>query len=153
MFEIQLWASARVITSFVFRFLLFSDALLRVYVVMDSDAIKCCAEEQRRIAFQNEAVMIHSVHNGQCPAYLRDTVCTHTVLPVIGLLRGLAYAPPSTARYFVPRCGALGDTAFSIAGPRTWNDLPSQPHAVTDFKLFKKLLKTHYFKSAFKQLL
>jgi len=90
---------------------------------------------------------MHSFHNGRSPAYLRDTVHTIDSNTQRSRLRSAA-----TARYFIRRCGVLGERAFSVAGPHTWNGLPSKLHAVTDFKVLKKL-KTHYFKMTLKQLL
>jgi len=70
---------------------------------------------------------MHSVHNGQCPAYLRHTVLMQSpVIPIeVWPIRSVA-----SKRYFIPRCG---ERAFRVAGPRTWNDLPSQLHTVADF--------------------
>jgi len=39
--------------------------------------------------------------------------------------------------------------AFSYAGPSVWNRLPEDIRAESDIANFWKLLKTHYFSSAF----
>ena len=43
----------------------------------------------------------------------------------------------------------FGERAFCYAGPSAWNTLPRQIRETTDTATFRKLLKTHYFTSAF----
>jgi len=79
------WALA----SFIFCFLLFSDALLRVYVVMDSDARKCPAEQQQRLLFRTRQWW--SIPSTMVGVQLtcRTLYAQSPVIP-----RGLTYAPP-----------------------------------------------------------
>ena len=47
--------------------------------------------------------------------------------------------------YSVPRTRTkLGDRAFSVVGPVTWNSLPTPIRRIVDTNSFKKLLKTHF---------
>ena len=39
--------------------------------------------------------------------------------------------------------------AFSFIAPRIWNDLPYSLRCLSELSLFKKSLKTHYFRIAF----
>ena len=41
--------------------------------------------------------------------------------------------------------------AFSLSAPETWNALPYGIRSSTDLTVFKKALKTHYFRQAFKE--
>ena len=41
-----------------------------------------------------------------------------------------------------------GDRAFSVLGPRLWNDLPSDIRESSSVKAFKSALKTHLFKAS-----
>ena len=43
----------------------------------------------------------------------------------------------------------LGDRAFVGAAPKLWNNLPLDLRCTSDFKAFKRNLKTHPFKKAF----
>ena len=38
----------------------------------------------------------------------------------------------------------LGDRAFSVAGPRVWNKLPTELKAITDIRVFRRKLKTFF---------
>ena len=45
-----------------------------------------------------------------------------------------------------------GERAFSVCAPKLWNSLPSEVRTSETVFLFKKRLKTHYFKLAFNTL-
>ena len=46
----------------------------------------------------------------------------------------------------------LGDRAFVAAAPNLWNDHPLDLRCTSDFKVFKRNLKTHLFKKAFSDI-
>ena len=89
--------------------------------------------------------LMHAVHTGQCPTYLAGTVHAAADNPTrIGLRSA------DTALYRKPRCdSALGERAFSYAGPLAWNALPPALHGIHDRKQFRKALKTFYFDKHF----
>src|SRR5258706_4124541 len=81
--------------------------------------------------------LMHSIHTGQCPKYLADTVRAVAINPSRPGLRS-----SSTAHYQKPRCrSAVGERAVSYAGPLAWNALPSSLHNIHDHKQFRKRLK------------
>ena len=43
----------------------------------------------------------------------------------------------------------MGDKAFSLAGPRAWNQLPHELRTEDDLDSFKKKLKTCYFRMTY----
>ena len=47
------------------------------------------------------------------------------------------------------RLKSYGDSAFCVAAPILWNQLPNTLKAVKSLELFKSRLKTHLFKIAF----
>ena len=47
------------------------------------------------------------------------------------------------------RLKSYGDRAFSVAGPKLWNELDDELRLCTKLDTFKRLLKTHLFKEAF----
>ena len=67
------------------------------------------------------------------------------------------YTPPRTLRsadkYFLvkPRMNLItfGQKSFFFAAPEVWNQLPFNLRSCTRLAVFKKLLKTHFFKIAF----
>ena len=88
--------------------------------------------------------MMHSIHTGQCPAYLADMV--HSVVDS-STRPGLRSA--DTTDYRKPRCSTkLGQRAFAYAGPLAWNDLPPAIRDISDRTLFRKRLKTFLFNVA-----
>ena len=42
-----------------------------------------------------------------------------------------------------------GDRAFSVAGPKLWKDLPEHIRESKSVNIFKKSLKTYYFRKAY----
>ena len=45
------------------------------------------------------------------------------------------------------------ENAFSHSGPREWNSLPYSIRARSDYTSFKNILKTHFFKMAYVDLI
>jgi hypothetical protein len=48
------------------------------------------------------------------------------------------------------RCKTYGERAFSVCAPKLWNKLPQEVREKGTVDTFKKALKTHYFKLAYK---
>ena len=46
----------------------------------------------------------------------------------------------------------LGDRSFAVAALNIWNGLPDHIRKENDFDMFKRLIKTHYFKEAYSDL-
>ena len=84
-------------------------------------------------------VMMHAAANGCSSQYISDAVVATMALPTRSSLRSA-----STCTYDVPRTRTeFGKRAFSIAGPTTWNELPTQIRQTTEIGQFKRALKTH----------
>ena len=89
--------------------------------------------------------IMHSVFNGKCPAFLSDIVQT-----VSASRSRLRLRSSSSTDYVLPRLRTkFGERAFSHSGPSAWNRLREDIRAEPDITNFRKLLKTHYFNSAF----
>ena len=89
--------------------------------------------------------MMFLVHNHQCPDYMINIVSLVSDDPGRRRLRSAA-----STDYHVPRTRAkLGDRAFSIAGPTTWNNLPQSVRSADSLDSFKRKLKFHLFDSCF----
>jgi hypothetical protein len=86
-------------------------------------------------------LLMHMVHTGRCPPYLRDALN-----PVSSSSGRSGLRSATTAQYVKPRLRTVfGERAFSFAGPKSWNELPSHLHTITSTDSFKKQLKTYLF--------
>ena len=84
--------------------------------------------------------IMHSVHTGKCPAYLKNTVQLAADRQSQSDLRS-----STTSAYLLPRLKTkFGERAFSHAGPSAWNALPTHIRDVPSPNSFRKLLKTHF---------
>ena len=97
-----------------------------------------------RIKFKT-AVTVFKALNGLAPAYLSELL--------------IPYQPPRSSRSNPDRDNLLllpktsnktAARAFRVNGPSVWNDLPVHTRLSRDVISFKKSLKTHYFRSAFR---
>ena len=88
---------------------------------------------------------MHAVVSGQCPNYIRGAVTPLAMLPGRNMFQAAA-----NGLYDVPRTRTMfGQRAFFVAGPRQWNDLPSDIREMTDRAEFKRALKSHRFRLAY----
>jgi hypothetical protein len=99
---------------------------------------------EQRIVFKLCVMMYKSV-NGMAPSYLQEYVISPDSSRSSFRLRSA-----DTGQLYVPRTRtALGDRAFAVAGPRTWNSLPVIVRSSPSLSTFKKLLKTYLFRCAY----
>ena len=91
------------------------------------------------------AVLVNKCLHGEVPEYLQSLLITY--LPKREGLRSGTIVD----RLIVPRTDkkTFADRAFSVAGPKVWNNLPNDVKTPKDVGHFKKTLKTHLFKLAF----
>ena len=93
-------------------------------------------------------MIVHKCVYGNAPSYLKDLVSVkvasryYTRSDDMGLLLIL----PS-----FKSMATLGDRSFSLAAPTLWNILPINIRETKDIAIFKSILKTYFFKLAFKQ--
>jgi len=99
---------------------------------------------KQRIEFKL-CLLVHLALNGRAPSYLQDLITPSASVSGRASLRSASnhdlVVQSSRLR--------LGDRAFSVAGPRTWNCLPTELKIVTDTALFKRELKTYLFTAAY----
>jgi Reverse transcriptase (RNA-dependent DNA polymerase) len=92
------------------------------------------------------AVLIYRCLHDSAPSYLSaDLVRTADV----GSRRRLRSA--ATAALIVPRTRhcTIGDRAFSVAGPRVWNELPDTVTSAPSLPAFRRRLKAYLFARSF----
>ena len=91
------------------------------------------------------ALMMFLVHSHQCPDYMSNTVSLVSDDPGRRRLRSA-----TSTDYHVPRTRTtFGDRAFSIAGPKAWNNLPQSVRSADSLDSFKRKLKFYLFNSCF----
>jgi hypothetical protein len=90
-------------------------------------------------------ILAHAAFYKYGPAYLTGLLVPVSELPGRTRLRSA-----ESLKFNVPRVKlAVGGRAFSVSGPRAWNDLPQSLQAISDQMTFKRQLKTHFFNIAF----
>ena len=86
---------------------------------------------------------------GRSAAYLSDMM-TSVVADMSGRER---LRSSSSFRYELPRLKLkFRERSFLFSGPKVWNSLPSNLQELTHTDTVKKVLKTHLFKLAFREL-
>ena len=88
-------------------------------------------------------VLVHKALNGIGPGYLKSLLAPKRCPRELrSSSENLLDVPRTRVNY--------GDRAFSVAGPREWNDLPSDIRQCTSVESFKSSLKTHLFNISYK---
>ena len=90
------------------------------------------------------ACLVYQSLNGLAPSYLQELIS----------VREAKYASRSSHNGILLNIPAtkhktFADRSFYVAGPKVWNGLPLHVREATNYSMFKKHLKTHYFKQAF----
>jgi len=99
---------------------------------------------RQRIIYKLCPVM-HSVVHGQAPSYIYDIVMPVTRLPGRANLRSA-----HQSHYDVPHVATgLGQRSFAVAGPKTWNSLPSEQRCIAVDSTFMHRLKAELFSRAY----
>ena len=94
---------------------------------------------EHRVKFKLCLIM-HAAVSGQCPDYIREIVTPLAMIPGRNRFRAEANGLDD-----VPRTRTMfGQRAFSVAGQRQWNDLPSDIREITDRAAYKRALKSHF---------
>ena len=98
---------------------------------------------KQRIDFKI-AMTTHKCIYGTAPQYLKD-------LLILALTPRNLRSSTDKTRLIVPftKCRTFTAQSFSISAPSAWNQLPSSLREISNFELFKRQLKTHYYQVAF----
>ena len=99
---------------------------------------------QHRISFKL-CSLTHSGLYGNSPEYLRNLLRPVADVPARASLRSA-----SVRDLVVPATRLrMSERAFSVAGPKSWNLLPSNLKLITDRNRFRQGLKTHLYRQAY----
>ena len=85
-------------------------------------------------------LLVFKCLNGLAPSYLSDLIQLYVPS------RNLRSANQFTLKVFNTKFKTLGDRSFSYTAPRVWNALPFELRTEKSISVFKKKLKTFYFK-------
>ena len=96
-----------------------------------------------RIVFKIAMITFKVLLTGQ-PKYLRD------LLIVVEPKRTLRSSSKHLLKVPHSNLKSAGDRSFSVAAPKIWNSIPDSIKSVHSVDEFKRRLKTHLFKSAYK---
>ena len=92
----------------------------------------------KRIIYKILLMVFKCLHN-LAPSYLSNLIIKYTPNRALrSSSKNLLVVPPS-------RTKGYGDRAFSVCGPKLWNNLPESLRHETKLELFKKNLKTYLF--------
>jgi len=97
---------------------------------------------EQRIQFKI-LLLCYKCLNGHGPAYLRELLIPYNPSRALRSSSAKLLVEPRTSSK------TYGDRAFSVAGPRLWNGLPSSVKESASIDSFKKSLKTHLFRIAY----
>ncbi len=88
-------------------------------------------------------ILVYKCLNNAAPRYLSELLSIHTANRALRSNGHIQLCRP------VANYRSYGDRAFSIAGPKLWNALPSNIRSSRSINHFKSQLKTHLFSKAF----
>jgi len=92
----------------------------------------------KRITYKILLMVFKCLHN-LAPSYLSNLIIKYTPNRALrSSSKNLLVVPPS-------RTKGYGDRAFSVCGPKLWNNLPESLRRETKLEPFKKNLKTYLF--------
>ena len=89
-------------------------------------------------------IITHKAIHGTAPNYLSS---------LVNFKPNSSYSLRSNNKYLLSNpdfrtLPTLGDRAFVAGAPKLWNNLPLDLRCTSDFRVFKRNLKTHLFKKA-----
>ena len=96
-----------------------------------------------RVSFKIAVIVFKCLYTDDFPSYVKDLISIYT--PSRTLRSSDAYLLNKP----VMKLHTFGDKSFCYAAPEVWNDLPSDIRFSNSFLVFKKKLKTHFFRKAF----
>ena len=97
---------------------------------------------EARISFKI-LLLTYKILNGLAPGYLSDLISAYKPSRALRSAHKNLLAVPRT------KLKTFGDRCFSVASPILWNGLPSSIKLSPSIPVFKKRLKTHFFKKYF----
>ena len=98
---------------------------------------------KQRVSYKIALTVYKCLHVENFPSYLKDLITPYT--PSRNLRSGSQYLLEKPFK----KLKTFGKKSFHYAAPEVWNSLPLELRSCSSLPLFKKNLKTHFFKLAF----
>ena len=98
-----------------------------------------------RVSFKIAVIVFKSLNNENFPSYISELLTIYTPSRTLRSLDKCFLVKP------LMKLSSFGHRSFIYAAPEVWNELPFDIRSCTSFPLFKKKLKTFYFRNAFNQ--
>ena len=95
-----------------------------------------------RVNYKIALIVFKSINVNDFPAYLKDLICIYSPSRSLRSSDSFLLAKPLKKL-------KLGQRSFEFAAPEVWNSLPFEIRSCDNLSVFKKKLKTHYFRIAF----
>ena len=86
--------------------------------------------------------------HGKVPSYLQELIMLYKPNRALRSGNSMVLHPPNDVR-----TKSYGERRFDKAAPTLWNSLPLSLWNVNSLDVFKRELKTHFFRIAFKNFL
>ena len=96
-----------------------------------------------RVSFKIALIVFKCLNVENFPSYIKDLISIYTPSRTLRSSDYRLLNKPAMKLF------TFGDKAFCFAAPEVWNDLPSDIRFLNSISIFKKKLKTFYFKKAF----
>ena len=97
---------------------------------------------QKRVEFKILLLVYKCIYK-LAPVYLKELIVQYTPSQNLHLADQCLLNVPNTHSMLVT------NRAFSVAGPRLWNALPTELRSLSSIGLFKSKLKTHLFRETY----
>ena len=93
-------------------------------------------------------IYVYKAQHGKAPSYLQELITPYKPNRALRSENSMLLHPPNDVR-----TKSYGDRRFDKAAPTLWNSLPLSLRNVNSLDVFKRELKTHFFRIAFKNFL
>lgn len=93
---------------------------------------------EQRVKFKT-LMLVYKAVNNMAPVYLQNLLCLHAPT------RSLRSCDQKLLKVPFTTSSVIQTRAFSVAGPRLWNELPSAIRSAPSLSVFKSKLKTYLF--------
>ena len=98
---------------------------------------------RQRVSYKIALTVFKCLHVDDFPSYLKELISTYT--PSRNLRSSNQYLLTKPFK----KLNTFGKKSFHYAAPEVWNSLPLDLRSCSSLPLFKRNLKTHFFKLAF----
>jgi hypothetical protein len=93
-------------------------------------------------------IYVYKAQHGKAPSYLQELITPYKPNIALRSENSMLLYPPNDVR-----TKSYGERRFDKTAPTLWNSLPLSLRNVNSLDIFKRELKTHFFRIAFKNFL